>query len=547
MNPFIMLLLVPSLLVAGCRTASAPGRAPQADETGTGPSAPGGDGLTGNVAPVAIPSGASPTAAVVAASPTVVIPSVLDGRAQPYRMEKAQIAKALHALGRTYSFTIVVEPDVTGEVTFEAQNSTIREVLDTITSTAGYYYEEANGLVTVKKMKTVLYLIEYPQIQRKSSGTSSVSISSGSSYNSLNAGGYAGMYPGSAVPQVGAAGQALGTSALQGAGGLDQNTFQITKENENTFWDDIGRELKTFLREDETVFVNRFSGIAAITARPRRHVEIKQFLDLLNERINQQVHISAEILEVALNDERRLGVDWTQVATRVGGGFRLAGIPGWGNTAVGTDTAGRPLDAPVNPGSLTAELKFGKLRALINALEEQGSVRSKSNPKISALNNQTAYIKVGEDDAFFSLTKSTSITTPTATTPTATASESIYSSSTETFGTVLEVTPHVAHSGLITLDVQPVITRLLSIERSPDLQQTRPNKEIKEASTIIQLYDGETGLIGGFIYDSNGSAANRVPGLGSIPGLGRLFSTEGRTTKHTEIVILLTATIAKRR
>lgn len=538
MNSRRALLASVALLAASCQSpkTSVP-MAPPPDDRGTAamPVQAAGAATPPFTAPAG-PEAASPIRATVAA---------LDTPALPYRMEKAPIGKALHALGRTYGFTLVVEPDVVGEVTFESQNGTVRDVLKTITSTAGYFYEETDGLVTVKKMKTVLYLIEYPQIQRKSSGTSSVSINSGTNLSSYqNSGGaFAATMPAAGVTAT--AGMAGGM--IPNSGGSDQNTLQITKENENTFWDDIGAQLKSFLNEDESLFVNRFSGIAAITARPRRHTEIKAFLDLLNDRINQQVHISAEILEVTLTNDAMLGVDWSQVATKVGGGFGLAGIPGWGDTAAATDTAGRPRNAPINPASLNARLQFGKLSALISALQEQGTVRSKSNPKISALNNQTAYIKVGEDDAFFSLTKSTSITTASAVNPSATASESIYSSSTETFGTVLEVTPHVAHSGLITLDVQPVITRLLSIEHSPDLQQTRPNKEIKEASTIIQLYDGETGLIGGFIYDGSSGGSNRVPGLGSVPGVGRLFRTDTKSTKHTEIVILLTATIAKRR
>lgn len=531
----LTILLSIALALSACRTG-APGAAAKVAPAPAGGAAP--------VEPERTPPPATRPVAVAPAAPRVATLAV---PAQPFRMEKVPIGKALHALGRAYGFTIVVEPDVVGEVTFESQNGTVRDVIDTITNTAGYFYEESDSLVTVKRMKTVLYLIEYPQIQRKSTGTSSVSISSGANYGA--AGAYGLMNPGTmpATGYVPGTTGALGSTGLTGSGGSDQNTLQITKENENTFWDDIGSQLKSYLRDDENVFVNRFSGIAAITARPRRHTEIKAFIDLLNDRINQQVHISAEILEVTLHGDSSLGVDWSQVATRIGGGFQLAGIPGWGATAAATDTAGRPLGAPINPASLNARLQFGKLSALVTALQEQGSVRSKSNPKISALNNQTAYIKVGEDDAFFSLTKSTSITTANAVTPTATTSENIYSSSTETFGTVLEVTPHVAQSGLITLDVQPVITRLLSVARSPDLQQTRPNKEIKEASTILQLYDGETGLIGGFIYDSAGTTTNRVLGLGSLPGVGRLFRTDTTTSKHTEIVILLTAVIAKRR
>ena len=546
MKKYQMFLAVSAATLAGCATPHEAAEAVPPVAPATAAAAP---------MPAATPAISAPQTIAEAPATAPAVPAkskiaALDRPAEPMRLEKAAIARALFAVGRTYGFTVIVAPDVTGNVTFETQSGTVRDLLKTITQSAGVYFEEDGQLVTVKKLKTILYYIEYPRVERKSSGSSSVSMSGGS--NSGTSGGN-GNYPGYAnntAQQTTLGGVGTNGALMNGSGtGSDQNSFQIQKENKPEFWSGIKAELENGLKKEdgETVTIETLSGIARVTAKPERHVEIKEYIDALNQRINQQVNISAEILEVTLNSTYQLGVDWQQVETKIGGGLSIQGLPGAGNIAAMTNTGQQALGATVAPGSFNAKVGFGKLTALISALKEQGAVRSKSNPTISTLTNQTAYIKVGEDDAFFSLSRSTGITAAGLASTTSTTTDDIYSLSTQTFGTILEVTPHVARSGLITMDVQPVITRLVSVERSPDLRQSAPNTAIKEAASIYQLYDGETGLLGGFIYDSSGTGSNGVPLLGDLPGIGKAFRTDSKTTQHTEVIILLTATLAKRR
>src|SRR5690606_20395982 len=132
-----------------------------------------------------------------------------------------------------------------------------------------------------------------------------------------------------------------------------------------------------------------------------RQETIKEFISLMNYRINQQVIIDAKIVEVLLSDDNKLGIDWSQAATKVGG-FRLNGF---GSTTNVTSIAGDVL--PVE--SFTASLATGKLSAVMKALSEQGEVKTVSQPRIRTLNNQTAMVKVGTDRVFFSLASSTVI------------------------------------------------------------------------------------------------------------------------------------------
>jgi hypothetical protein len=71
--------------------------------------------------------------------------------------------------------------------------------------------------------------------------------------------------------------------------GSDATQVSISQENQNTFWTTLETELKGMIREGDTLVLNRFSGVAQITAPVRRHETIRAFIDLVNRRITQQV------------------------------------------------------------------------------------------------------------------------------------------------------------------------------------------------------------------------------------------------------------------
>jgi len=436
----------------------------------------------------------------------------LDQSLNRLRFEDADLPTVLQTIGRATDTTILFGPEVAGKVTLEINAGTLRQVLDAITFPLGYFFEIRDEAVVVGLHQTVLYAIDYPQLTRSGSGSASITLGGNQSGEGLS----------SANRR-----QNLGNSA---GGSADATQVSISQENPNTFWISLESELRTMLNDDESLVLNRFSGVLQITATRSRHKVLRAFIDLVNNRISQQVEIEARLVEVTLRDEQKLGVDWDLAATTVNGmtldGSAPLEVAGVGGTLISGST-------------FSANLGFGEASAVIHALQQQGEVTTVAQPRLRALNNQTAFIKVGEDRPFFRLQQSTTFQQSGTTVPFNQTQES-FSVSTITIGTILAVTPQIDAQGVITLDVLPAITRLQSIVTSPDGKQTAPVTEVKQASTIVRLRDGETAIIGGLISEETGSSQRAVPVLGQIPVLGAAFRSRASLRSRTELVIFLT-------
>lgn len=446
------------------------------------------------------------TATVLGASP-----DLLDQPVGQLRLEKAPLEAALRTLARTCQFNLLLDADVTGEVTVDFNEGTLRSALAALTRPGGFDFEAGPEGIVVRRLKTVLYTIDYPQLTRSGSGSASITL--GGANNSQN----------QPTPTLTSLPGALGY-------GADATQVSISQENQNTFWTGLETELRAMLGVDDRLVLNKFSGVAQVTAPIRRHEVVSTFIDTVNQRINQQVEIEARIVEVSLRDEQKLGIDW-DLATGTNGRVE------W--------SAGAPLQVAgiggtlLSPDTFAANLGLGRASAVIQALRQQGEVRAVAQPRLRALNNQTAFIKVGEDRPFFRLQQSTTFQQGGTTAPVNQTQES-FSISTITIGTILAVTPQIDGQGHITLDVLPAITRLQSIVTSPDGRQTAPVTEVKQASTIVRLRDGETAVIGGLISDERGNTARAIPILGDVPVVGRAFRSKATLRQRTELVIFLT-------
>lgn len=445
-------------------------------------------------------------------------PALLDQPVNNLRLEQAPLGVGLRSLARATQTNILIDPDVTGTVSVDINQGTLRSALTALTEPGGYYFEEVPTGIVVRFRKTMLYTIDYPQLTRSGSGSASITLGGAS-------GGANGTPTGSSLASTGFPRQSA----------ADATQVSISQENQNTFWSGIEAELQAMLRDGDHLVLNQFSGVAQITAPIRRHQAIHDFIELVNRRISRQVEIEARIVEVALHDEQKLGIDWDLAAGRNGRLQWQAGSPvevtGIGGALLGANT-------------FTANLGFGRATAVIHALQQQGEVKTVAQPRLRALNNQTAFIKVGEDRPFFRLQQSTTFQQAGTTSPVNQTQES-FSVSTITIGTILAVTPQVDAHGVITLDVLPAITRLQSIVTSPDGRQTAPVTEVKQASTIVRLHDGETAVIGGLISEDRGQTERAVPGLGAVPLLGRAFKSRGSLHNRTELVIFLTPRLVR--
>ena len=177
----------------------------------------------------------------------------------------------------------------------------------------------------------------------------------------------------------------------------------------------------------------------------------------------------------------------------------------------------------------------GSFDVVLEALREQGEIQVVSQPRIVTLNNQPALIKVATDQAFFTQT----IAQGAAGTGNI-ITEQVRS---VTVGLVLSVTPQVSEDGWIMLDVTPIISRLRGIIESPQKTATAPVLDVKQSSGLVRLRNGEMVLIGGLIQDEYSETERKVPLLGDIPWLGRLFKGTYTAKQKSELVIFLSPRI----
>ena len=453
--------------------------------------------------------------AVLVAFARAAEPSPLDQPVGPLRFEKTPLPAALRALGRTGQTLIQAEAGITGEVTIDFAGGTVRAALSALIEPAGLFFEATASGIVVRQRQTVLYAIDYPQLTRSGSGSASITLGGATGGSGGNSRG---------IQNGGSQNLASGNAAS------DATQVSISQENQNTFWTTVEAELRTMLKEGDSLVLNRFSGVAQIAAPVKRHESIRAFIELVNRRITQQVEIEARIVEVTLRDEQKLGVDWDLAASTLDGVRVQARAPldvaGVGGTLLGAN-------------SFAATLGFGRASAIIQALKQQGDVKTVAQPRLRALNNQTAFIKVGEDRPFFRLQQTTTLQQPGAATAFNQTQET-FSVSTITIGTILAVTPQIDGDRMITLDVLPAITRLQAIVTSPDGRQTAPVTEVKQASTIVRLRDGETAIIGGLISEETAATERRIPLLGKLPLIGAAFRSKANLRARTELVIFLT-------
>lgn len=450
------------------------------------------------------------------------ITSPLDQDAQAYQVADQPIQQAFHLIGRTYSLPVVVDADVKGTVTADVPaGGTVRQLIEAITYPHDLHFEEVDRRVYIRQQKTVFYEIQSPGNTRTSSSQTSIALSASSS-GSLNT------TTGLQTISQTATGQ-LGQPGTTGG----QSNINVTESNENPFWDLIKADFQAFALPTEKIIINPNSGVIIVSATPRRHAFYRDYVAVTNERLSRQVDIEAQILEVTLSDERKLGIDYSIAAAKLGDA-RLLGAAG----TTDIDTVGA---TQLSPNTFSATLEAGKVRLFIRALEEQGEVRSIAKPQVRVMNNQTAYLVVGREQGFFTLSATQVISTGQTTT---TGAESaVYTKETLTFGTVFSVTAAIPTRDTAILDVKPERSTLVRIDSSPDNRQQTAVTDVQKAGTRLLLRDGETTVLAGLSSSSSGTSSRGAPGISRIPVLGALFRTDARTNVKSELVIIITAKI----
>lgn len=401
------------------------------------------------------------------------------GTGQPtlysFKARDLPLRDALGLLAKAHGLNIVADPDITGTVTVDFQDVPLSKAFDILLSSMGYSWDEEQGIIRVRSSITRTFEVDYIRSGR---------------------------------PASTAGGAAAGGDA-------------------GAFWGEFEGQIRSLLSPKGRLTVNRLTGSVMLTDLPSKVAEASRFIELMRDGMYRQIDIEVRIVEVTLRDQFALGLDWSRFSINP-----LRGVLGI-NTLINAPQATSRL-----PSTVTANFSGDRYGALIEALREQGDVRMVSQPRIRILNNQTASVKVGTDETFFS--RSTNRIIQGGGNVLDTVNEQARSVN---LGVTLTVTPQISADGWAMLNIAPTVTRLVGTVTSPSGESSAPVLDISEATTMVRVRSGELVMLGGLIQEETSDTNRRVPGLGDLPILGNAFKSTYQAGKRKELVIFLAPTV----
>ncbi|MES2664423.1 MAG: type II secretion system secretin GspD [Pseudomonadota bacterium] len=276
-----------------------------------------------------------------------------------------------------------------------------------------------------------------------------------------------------------------------------------------------------------------------IRAQPSVISELRELIDQLDVR-RAQVLIEAAVVEVSGDVSNALGVQWASVSKgldqpAVGQNFSTYGrslndVLGALNGAAGVGLAD---GISIAGGDVNDDGTRG-YGVLLQALASASNTNLLSTPSIMTLDNQEAEIVVGQNVPF--ITGSTATTGEGITNPFQTITR-------EDVGLTLKVIPQINDGDMIRLQVEQEVSSVVPAAAGIDSADLITNK--RSIKTTILADKGEIIVLGGLIQDDVTDSESKVPLLGDIPVLGRLFKSTRRSHNKKNLLIFLRPSIVR--
>jgi MSHA biogenesis protein MshL len=408
--------------------------------------------------------------------------------------EDVDVKTILFSLSKEIDQNIMIDPVIEKKVTLHLSNVTLGEMLDHVLTPLQLQYTIDGEFIQVTEleMQTRVFHLNYLISRREGAGAIQVS-----------AGAPSGM-----------------------------SSSQIFSSEESDLWQEISlglRQMIGFQVPQEKILepldasdfgstayvsINKQAGVIVVKAFPEDLLRVANYLEEVEGSVQRQVFIQARIIQVALKDEYKTGIDWTRISTLKN--HEQGRHPSSGNENQQTR------------GVLDGEEQMNQMLATISL---QGDVRILASPRIAALNNQRAVIKVATEDAVF---------VPSKTSP-GVAMTTDYTPKPMALGVVLDVVPQININGDVTMSVFTRVRRKAGDRPSPDGQYKVPIVDVRESNNVVLARNGQTVVIGGMRKTHKQPKATGP--LEGVPIIGNLFHEDRIDHEKSELVILLTPEI----
>jgi len=520
-------------------------------------------------------------------------------------------------LARLADVDIEVDAGVTGGIAFRAKDRPFNEVIARIADLAGLRYTMKNNVLRIERDMPYIhtYTLDMLNIDRSATGNIGVSSSGNASTGTTSGSGGSSTQTSSGTGTSGSSGSGSNFGSSTGS------SSSITAVSNSDFWAKFEESITRILTYQPAALVsttriatqptpsavvgsgtpdanapavpppppppvaaasaptqasttgnssnagafyslNRQAGTLTVSATERQHEAIRQFLNEIESNTSAQVLIEAKIIEVALSDRYQTGISWTNFGTQT---LNLTGdldAVTTSNTARGAPTITVLKDHVLGPNI--------DLSTAVKLLNEFGTTRALSSPRLNAMNNQQAVLSFVENLVYFNVeiesTPGTAATaTSAATQPTVDVTSNMQ---TVPVGIVLTLQPSINRdTNDITLSVRPTLSRATQFVQDPGfeigkasaaalldedspiietlqaIESRIPQLEVRELDSIMKVKSGQVMVIGGLLEDRTVNTDAGIPGVSEVPYFGNLFKSVDKTTTKRELVILIRATV----
>ncbi|MEK0266991.1 type II secretion system secretin GspD [Stenotrophomonas rhizophila] len=318
-----------------------------------------------------------------------------------------------------------------------------------------------------------------------------------------------------------------GSSNGSSRGGLGEGTMSLPQRQS-------GNASFSLEVQGDTVGVSAVEETNTLLVRstPQAWRSIREVIEKLDV-MPMQVHIEAQVAEVALTGDLSYGVNWffeQAVATgKTESGIDLPSALGrsiWGS-----------ISGTVGDGGVGWTFLGKNAAAVVSALDKVSNLRLLQTPSLFVRNNAEATLNVGTQIPINSVSVNTGVGGDN------TYSQVQYLDT----GVILKVRPRITRDGVVFLDIVQEVSSAGAIPSGCDPTRTTCNPPIntRKISTEAAVQSGDTIMLAGLITNSDDDGANGVPGLSRIPVIGALFGSKTKKSGRSEVIVLLTPTIVR--
>jgi len=272
------------------------------------------------------------------------------------------------------------------------------------------------------------------------------------------------------------------------------------------------------------IVADKASNSLIVLAQPEDFKVIESVIESLDTK-RPQVFVEVQMVEMSMDKLLQMGVEWKFLSR---GNYVPFGGSLYGNLPL------QPGYPSASPGLIVGVAKWREgipdVGLLINAYAKEGGVNVVATPQILTLDNKEAVINIGQVMPYSTGTKYDANNNP------------VISYTYKDVGIILKITPHVTSSGEIRLKV---LARVEDVVGYANADQTAPITSKREASTTVDVKDGQTLVIGGLIKKKKLTTVEKVPVLGNIPVVGNLFKKTGHQVEKINLLIFITPRVIR--